>query len=603
MCGIVGFVSKSKDLNLIREITQSISHRGPDEISTEIVSFGKNFLHLGSARLAITGLGDGNMPMHDKHGNILIYNGEIYGLDKLKSEFNINLNSKSDTRHLLYLLRNEYPESLRKINGMFAFAYLNKDDEKLVISRDKFGIKPLYVGSNHNFRFFFSSEIKPLIDNKIVSSETSEDQITEYLHLGGITRKSGFISNIRTLSPGSFSVYSSSGDIENNNFVEKNSKQVTKKSSIEEFKNIFCEVLDNQLEAEVPVNLLLSGGVDSTLIAIFAKKYLNKDVTAFTMGYQNNIYDERTNSGKVVKELSINNVQFEFPEEQNEKLIEELLYKLPEPIADPSIVPSYYLSKKVSEHTKVVISGDGADEIFGGYEWYRGAFISSKIPKIGYPFLKSLKATLDKVSNNYIPYSQMIELLDLSKDLPLSLKILLWQNYIPSHNIEPQINSYSNHLRDFDLTEINNINNLKDVDINNFLYSNVLKKSDTASMLNGLEIRPIFLDNRIVEFSKGLNFFQNVDSFKTKLFLRDVLKSELPNLKIQKKKGFAHNFGNWTDNVGVKYLRENWSDNEHVNSLIKYLDKNNETDYFKSRYVWKFYSLFKWIEINKVKIN
>ena len=396
--------------------------------------------------------------------------------------------------------------------------------------------------------------------------------------------------------------HNSSGDSKNYNFSEQSNN-----SSLEfndgDFKNIFCDVLDNQLEAEVPVNLLLSGGIDSTLIALFAKRYLNKDVTAFTMGYENTTYDERPNSDRVANELSIKSIQFQFPEKENYAIIEELVNKLPEPIADPSIVPAYYLSKKVSEHTKVVISGDGADEIFGGYEWYRGALISTKLPIISYQLLRPLKTILNRTSSNYIPYSQMIELLTLSKKLSLETKILLWQNYIPSEEIEPQINAYQEFLRDLELNEVNKLDNLRKVDMGGFLYTNILKKSDTASMLNGLEVRPIFLDNRIVKFAETLKFSQNVDSFKTKIFLRNILKNELPNLKLYKKKGFAHDFGNWTDEVGIKYLKNSWSENQEVANLIRHLSENNETAYFKSRYVWKFYSLFKWIDINGVRIN
>ena len=602
MCGIVGFVSKSRNIDLINELTHSLSHRGPDKISTEILPFGKKFLHLGSARLAVTGLLDGNMPMHDEHGNILIYNGEIYDIPKLKSDFDFDLNSMSDTRHLLYLLRNENPQSLNKINGMFAFAYFNKNEEKLVISRDKFGIKPLFFGSNNNFDFFFSSEIKTLIENKLTNQVTTEARISNYLCLGGLTKKNTLISDILTLNPGSLTEYNSSGDSKNYNFSEQ-SNHPSLEINNGDFKNIFCDVLDNQLEAEVPVNLLLSGGIDSTLIALFAKRYLNKDVTAFTLGYENTTYDERSNSGRVANELSIKNIQFQFPEKDNYAIIEELVNKLPEPIADPSIVPTYYLSKKVSEHTKVVISGDGADEIFGGYEWYRGALISTKLPIMSYQLLRPLKTFLNRTSSNYIPYSKMIELLTLSKKLPLETKILLWQNYMPSEEIQPQKNAYQEFLRNLELNEVNNLDNLRKVDMEGFLYTNILKKSDTASMLNGLEVRPVFLDNRIVNFSETLKFSQNVDSFKTKIFLRNILKNELPNLKLYKKKGFAHDFGNWTDEVGIKYLKNNWSENQEVANLIRHLSENNETAYFKSRHVWKFYSLFKWIDINGIRIN
>jgi asparagine synthase (glutamine-hydrolysing) len=603
MCGIIGFVSKTDNYELINKLTQSISHRGPDQKSVKIYPFGEKYLHLGSARLAVTGLSDGDMPMHDDHGNALIYNGEIYDLKRLRKEFNIDLNSTSDTRHLLNLLSNNPASSLQEINGMFAFAYFNKVEEKLVISRDKLGIKPLFYGTNNKFDFYFSSEIKPLIDNKIVNRATTEKQIQDYLYFGGITKKNGLISDISAIEPGTTVEYDSKGSVSSQSLKITNKIGNYKKSSKEDFKEIFCEVLDNQLEAEVPVNLLLSGGVDSTLIALFAKKYLNKDVTAFTLGYKSSLYDERIVSQKIVDELSINNKQFQFPENQNFEIIDEVVNRLPEPISDPSIIPTYYLAKQVSNYTKVVISGDGGDEIFGGYQWYRGALLSKKIPSLSYKLFRPLGKFLDRFNDNYIPYSEMLKLLSLGKNLSLESKILLWQNYIPSEKLITQVNSYQDYLKDLNIEELDTLENLKKLDIDSYLYTNILKKSDTASMLNGLEVRPVFLDNRIINFSENLKFSDNVNSFDSKLFLKKLLKKELPNVQVYKKKGFAHDFGIWTDEVGLKYLKNNWLENEHVSNLISHLEEKNESNYFKSRYVWKYYSIFKWLDLNKVEIN
>jgi asparagine synthase (glutamine-hydrolysing) len=603
MCGIIGFVSKTDNYELIHKLTQSISHRGPDQISVKVYPFGKKYLHLGSARLAVTGLIDGDMPMHDSYGNALIYNGEIYDLKRLRKEFNIDLNSTSDTRHLLNILSNNQSSLLQEINGMFSFAYFNKVEEKLTISRDKLGIKPLFYGTNKNYDFYFSSEIKPLIDNRIVDRVTNESQIRDYLYLGGLTKKNSLISDIYTIEPGTITEYDVKGRVQSQSFKVTTETSDYKKGDQKDFKKIFCEVLDNQLEAEVPVNLLLSGGVDSTLIALFAKRYLNKNVTAFTLGYESSLYDERIASQKIVDELSINNKQFQFPANQNSEIIDDVINRLPEPISDPSIIPTYYLSKQVSNYTKVVISGDGGDEIFGGYQWYRGALLSKKIPRFSYKLFKPLGKIIDNFNDNYIPYSEMLNLLSLGKNLSLESKILLWQNYIPSEKLNNQINSYQDYLKAINFKELDTLENLKKLDIESYLYTNILKKSDTASMLNALEVRPVFLDDRIIDFSKNLKFSDNVNNFDSKLFLKKLLKKELPNVKTHKKKGFAHDFGTWTDEVGLEYLKKNWLENEYVSNLVLHLEEKNEPNYFKSRYVWKYYSIFKWLDLNKVEIN
>ena len=146
MCGIVGFISNIREEDLILSITKSMSHRGPDEINTAIYPIGDKLLHLGSARLSITGLKDGTMPMEDNKGNVLIYNGEIYELDKLKSNYSLDLNSKSDTRHLLNILSSQNIDEINNLNGMYAFGYYDKANQRIVLGRDKLGIKPLYFG-------------------------------------------------------------------------------------------------------------------------------------------------------------------------------------------------------------------------------------------------------------------------------------------------------------------------------------------------------------------------------------------------------------------------------------------------------------------------
>ena len=154
MCGITGFVSNKPNKELIESITKSMAHRGPDAVTTSIYNIGNSYLHLGSARLSITGLADGDMPMEDKDGNVIVYNGEIYELNKLRSQYSLKINSKSDTRHLLNILSSQNINEVNNLNGMFAYAYFDKRNNKLFIGRDRLGIKPLYFGSNNKIVLF-----------------------------------------------------------------------------------------------------------------------------------------------------------------------------------------------------------------------------------------------------------------------------------------------------------------------------------------------------------------------------------------------------------------------------------------------------------------
>ena len=341
--------------------------------------------------------------------------------------------------------------------------------------------------------------------------------------------------------------------------------------------------------------------MDSSLVALFAKKLLNRNVKAYSHGYENEIYNESNEAEKISNELDINLVKFNFPQNQNEFIIDEVINKLPEPIADPSIIPTYYLSKRVSEFTKVVITGDGADELFGGYEWYRGALISKYIPNSISPLL-NLISKIKTQQKDYISHQDKIRLLSIANHLPMSLKVMLWQNYIPSEKLERQILFYKNYINKLKFNENLDINDLRLFEINNYLYSNILKKSDISSMLNSLEVRPVFLDDRIVNYALDFQNRSNFNFIKSKIFLKKILRNEIKNYKFKKKHGFAHDFSEWTQEIGIRYLDDNWREIEEVDRFITYLKNNNENEYFISRNVWKFYSLFKWMDLNKVKI-
>ena len=197
---------------------------------------------------------------------------------------------------------------------------------------------------------------------------------------------------------------------------------------------------------------------------------------------------------------------------------------------------------------------------------------------------------------------EKIRLFDLGNGRDFASMMLLWQNHLPSESLNDQIQTYKEYNKDLGFNKNFDYNDLRSFDIKNYLYSNILKKSDISWMLNSIEVRPVFLDDRIFNFAHEIDNSNNFNFLNTKTFLKDILKAEIKDYNFQKKHGFSHDFGDWTYNVGLKYLEKEWSDFEEVNRLISYLKNNNENKYFASRYIWKFYSLFKWIEKNNITV-
>ncbi len=600
MCGIVGFISFKQEEDLIKNLTNSLSHRGPDESNYSIVKIDNYFVHLGSTRLSIVGNKDGKMPMKDDENNQIIYNGELYNLEKLSYLLNERLNTTSDTKYLFEFLKKFSYEKLNELNGMFAFGFFNAKNKSVILGRDKLGIKPLYYLKNEKYPLIFSSEIKPLLKNNFSKKIVSKSNLNNFILFSGINKFSNFINDIQSLQPGSYLFWKDS-KIETGKYFELNKSYSKNELDLE---TLLYEAIEDQLKADVNVDILLSGGIDSSIIAYISKKILQKDVTAFSLSFNNDKYDETSKASTICKELDINHEIINYNNELNYEVIDELLEILPEPIGDPSIVPTYYLNKQVSKKTKAVLSGDGADELFSGYDWYRSLIIS--------PFINTQFKSLLMTYGKFFDRIKTNENIDLTDKLTLyfnglrkgkNTNVLHWQNtlfqldnkkiedifakYVSSLNLKSSSNRY-------DATQL--------IDIQTYLYTNILKKSDTASMLNGLEVRPVFLDDRILDYSMSKNQSQNVSLFKSKKELRNIV-SKYSKLSAQKKQGFSHDFGNWTEKVGLPYLMKNKKEFEILDFYMEKIDSNHVSSTLGQRNIWKLYCAFKWLEINNVNIE
>ena len=268
---------------------------------------------------------------------------------------------------------------------MFAFAYWDSKTETLKLARDKLGIKPLVITDTANSDLVFSSELKSLLSFPLVQRRISTETVHSILALGGPAPDLEIIDNVRPVKPGS-SVTWKEGKVSNASFHTR-FQHINRLSPIEisEFIELLSLVVEDHLMADVPVEVLLSGGLDSSLLSLIIKRYLDKEVTNHTLSFEESSFDELTAAERFSNVLNNNLTSYKFTESEMEENVEEALSQMNYPVLDPSFVPTYYLSKKVSENSKAVLSGDGADELFGGYEWYRAHKISKKSQAICTP--------------------------------------------------------------------------------------------------------------------------------------------------------------------------------------------------------------------------
>ena len=607
MCGIVGFISENRNTNLIDNFVKDIEHRGPDSKKHLIVEVHKKYLHIGSARLAIRGGSKENMPMESESKNILAYNGEVFDMDILEKTLGNNINYPSDTRLLLDLFSHNI-ENVKKVNGMFAFAFYDNTKQKLYLGRDLLGIKPLYYAIKKNGDVFFSSEISSLIKNSSGEYSLNQDSLIDIFLFNGLNSNRDFIKGIKTVQPGEIISF----DLNNLNNIETfmiDSITETNKE-IDSFEDLMEIVVQDHLNADTSVDLFLSGGIDSSILAYFIKTKLEKDVRHFSMTFSNRSFDESTTIKKISSTLGLESKIFTFDDNLIDQYVSESINNMGSLVLDYSFVPTYLLSKHTSQYTKAVLSGDGADEVFGGYEWYRGIlyhqFLPFSIQKIIYKIIKNINITNKNVK--YLSFTTKLQYFYKYLVNDPYVQMLIWQSSYQNFSndsvniIAKEINHYVNNLD-------KKINSYREVDLNYFLKTNVLPKVDIASMAHGLEVRPPYLDYRIINFAKNNPKSNEVNLKNTKLFLRKYLENtELSFLNSLKKQGFGFPLSKWMNEYGIEYINQMYIDNNliflekdkiHLNSL---LSKNNLTPN-DERELWGYYVLSKWCKNNKINFG
>ncbi len=605
MCGIVGFTSNQPNANLAKFALNNLSHRGPDSQNFKEIKFGNSFLYLGSTRLCIRGDNSCNMPLENEDGDLIIYNGEIFDIKSLSKDYVLSSN-KNDTWYLLdFLSSGKY--DLNDINGMFAFAYLNKKDETLVLARDRLGIKPLWYGFKDG-ELYFASEQNVLI-NLLQQIKINENGIYNALLFNGLEKNNNIIDNVFQLRPGHQLTLKNDKSF----ILEKYIKQppqvnLSKNDLFYEFEKLMLTVLEDHLDADTEVDLFLSGGIDSSILAYLIKNKLKKDLRHFSVKFENNSFDESNQFKSTSNILGLEPTIFTINNDNIPELVNEALDNMNSLVLDPSFVPTFFLCKNTAEYTKAVISGDGADEVFGGYEWYRALNIKNSFPLSSSKVITKIFQLSSKniMSNSYLSISDKLNLFSkyLQKD-PLA-QIMIWQSPLISFNEEELkvikntiVESYENILK---IQEQN-------LDLNNYMYTNILPKIDIAGMANGLEIRPPYLDDRIIKFQNSINV-KNNNLFKTKLFLREYIKeTDIKFLNKYKKHGFGFPLNIWFETQGRKYLTNEFKNFNIKNLFYKieidldFISKKKYLNNNELRLAWCIFVILKWINKNEIKIK
>ncbi|MEO9021690.1 MAG: asparagine synthase (glutamine-hydrolyzing) [Ginsengibacter sp.] len=552
MCGLAGSINSEFSYD---NVIKTLGHRGPDEHAGYQYK-NVNFFHL---RLSILDIACGKQPMHLGEKYTIIFNGEIYNHAEIRKQFNLTGTTSSDTETLLLLYERFGTEFLNFIDGMFAFVIHDKIKNQLFIARDRAGKKPFYYFFDHK-RFVFASELNCL--KGMVSLEIEQANFYQYLRLGSFYRQFTPYKKVSELKPGSYLIIDcNSLSIQEKNWWNINDYyQIQNKDSLgeslEKTDNLLHKAVQRRLESsDLEVGCFLSGGIDSGLVTAIASEY-NSRLKTFTVSFEGE-YNEAPLARLVSEKYKTQHTEIKISFQHLKNDLEKILCNYGEPFFDSSAIPSYYVSQEAKKYVTVILNGDGADELFGGYRRYvpfslYDFFKKNSLIKKGASFLKG---TLPSPSNKKSLYNYLYRLASLASnsglEIYLSAGVDIFENY-QQYMIDPGFDYMMPVKNDFDKIIQSNLSGLKKImnlDFDAHLSSDLLVKMDIATMANSQEGRSAFLSKELLEYIPSLPDRYKIKGKTTKYMLRQLAVKYLPDTLIhQPKRGFEIPLKKWIEN-------------------------------------------------------
>lgn len=561
MCGIIGVATnyRNDDRDWLVAGRDAMRHRGPDGAGLWWSPDGR--VGFGHRRLAIIDISPaGHQPMHDAGGSLtIVFNGEIYNYRELQQEFIAKghaFRSHSDTEVLLAAYREWGVDCLSRLNGMFAFALYDAAKQKLFIARDRAGEKPLFY-SWANGKLRFASELKGLLPDASLAHRIDHQALDTYLAIGYVPGERCMVQGVNKLPP----AHALTFDLQSNSVrawrywklpsppAENNSQHCDEPALQEEFELLLEDAVRRQLVADVPVGVLLSGGVDSSLITAMAVR-AGSQVKTFTVGFNGfGAYDESEHARLIAKYFGTQHVELNAGE-ATPALMPMLARQYDEPMADSSMIPTYLVSHLVKQHCTVALGGDGGDELFGGYAHYDRLLRKQQaIRRLPMPLRKMVAYGASKILPTGFRGRHWLQSLgeDLEYELPLTATFfdgnerqrLLGNSDWPlvGEHIWGQSAPTENDL----------LQRVTRMDFQNYMAEDILVKVDRASMLSSLELRAPLLDHRIVEFAFGkVPSRMKATTDQRKIFLKKLTARILPpDFDRQRKQGFSVPLATW----------------------------------------------------------
>ncbi len=567
MCGIYGSTSngleKQQSLDRLDTMSRLLYHRGPDGDGT----FVDDHMALGHRRLSIIDLSTGNQPMQDWQERFVVsFNGEIYNFQELRPSLQkagFQFQTRSDTEVILAAWSVYGEHCVDHFQGMFAFAIWDKRERKLFLARDRVGKKPLYYYHDQD-TFVFASELKAVLAFPGIPRELDLEALNYYLTYGYIPAPLTIFQNIRKLGEASVGIF------QNNSFVERSywslpeplSSRISEGEAITELESLLSNAVQSRLISDVPLGAFLSGGIDSSaIVAMMAAS--SEQVNTFTIDFDEKTFSELDDARAVASHCGVNHNVLQVSTQAINDL-PKIAWHFDEPFADSSAIPTYYVSKMAREHVTVILSGDGGDELFAGYNSYQNRNEHAYFMSLPMALRRHVIGSLSKMLPMQAPMRNLLKyaayaspedgpgsmgLYPYIKDDLISRDIQF--EFGKSDPIQAKRELWSNY------DKLDKLTRMQLTDTKMYLPGDILVKVDRMSMANSLETRAPLLDYRMVEFAVGLPVHLKMKENESKYILKQMLKKYVPPQILHKaKQGFAVPVGSWFRTSLQQYTRD-----------------------------------------------
>lgn len=569
MCGICGVaiprkLNRGVDESLLKRMRDTLIHRGPDDAG----SFIDGGIGLGHRRLSIVDLGGGHQPMSNEDGQIqIVFNGEIYNHKDYRPMLESHghrYRTTSDTETIIHLYEEFGANAVQHLRGMFAFAIWDGHQRRLLLVRDRLGVKPVYYTLSKDGVLHFASEIKALIEASAVKPELNYDALADFAANRYTSGDETLFRDVHRLAPGHMLIWQD-GRVQIERYWEvsyaKHESPLSDKQYIDQFDQLFRESVRLRLMADVPLGIFLSGGIDSTAIAGVMSKLVSDRIKTFSVAFAEREANELEFARSAASAFGTDHHEVIVSPQQFFDVLPAMVYQEDEPIAHPSSIPLYFVSKLAAEHVKVVLTGEGSDELLAGYDKYRktiynlmlGRAYSSVVPSPIRHFVKQAiengtgsLAVRQKLARTFLCVPSDIESIyfDNFSVFSRNRQHLLFTAETRARIAESDPYKTSLALMG-ESDALTMLDQLLAADMKTYLHE-LLMKQDQMSMAASIESRVPFLDHKLVEFAARLPERMKLRGLTTKYILRQAMADKIPSeILTRKKMGFPVPVGAW----------------------------------------------------------